>query len=286
MTCRNYSARPYTIGSIQGRLLPPVNGRIQAFPSGQWEKEFSLLQSAGYGAIELTIDLASWDEHPVNSAAGRVRLFELSNEFEIALTGICCDVFMEQPLLALRYDVARRAKSMLRELLLNSAEARLGFVELPFMGDNSLKAPDALARLEAVLHAALPIAEEADVDILLETDLDPEVLTKLLERFAHPRLGLNYDTGNSTWFGFNPVEELQKCHQYIRNVHIKDCTRAHYSVPLGSGETQFDTVMSLLKRFGYSGFFIIQGARQADDVAAGRDYWRFTSQLINRYFEA
>jgi L-ribulose-5-phosphate 3-epimerase len=274
------------IGSIQGRLLPPVDGRIQAFPTGKWEQEFSLLQSVGYTSIELTIDRASWDEHPINSAETRERLSELSDEFGIATTGICCDIFMELPLLSPEDEVSSHARSILQQLLHNSAEARLGFVELPFMGDNSLKGLGAYARLQRVLDLALPIAEERGIDILFETDLDPEKLARLFGGWAHPRLGLNYDTGNSTWFGFNPVAELDSCHQYIRNVHIKDCTRADYSVPLGSGETQFDTIMDSLQRFGYRGGFIIQGARRPDDIAAARDYLKFTSQLLGKYFSS
>jgi hexulose-6-phosphate isomerase len=276
----------FIIGSIQGRLLPPVNGRIQAFPGRAWEQEFSLLQGVGCGAIELTIDRDSWDEHPVNSAAGRNRLSELSREFDIALTGICCDIFMELPLLSPDDEIAGRAKSILRDLIRHAAAADLGFIELPFMGDNSLQAPNAFARFEAVLADALPAAAESGVDILLETNLDPNALNDLFAKFAHPRLGLNYDTGNSTWFGFDPVAEFEAYHQHIRNVHIKDCTRADYSVPLGTGETQFDTIFKLLKRYGYTGDFILQAARQVDDVAAARDYLQFTARLVSEYLGA
>jgi hexulose-6-phosphate isomerase len=272
------------IGSIQGRLLPPVNGRIQAFPTGRWEEEFPLLRGLGYSSIELTIDRASWSEHPLRSAAGRKRLSELSGEFETALEGVCCDIFMERPLLSPDKEIRDEAESMLRDLLQSSSELGLPFIELPFMGDNSLKDAQAFARLETIFSWALPFAEDCQVDVLLETDLAPKPLAKLLTRFAHPRLGLNYDTGNSTWFGFDPIEELQALHEDIRNVHIKDCTRRDYSVPLGSGETQFDLIMSELKRLDYANHFIIQGARQADDIVAAGEYLKFTKNLVNKYF--
>lgn len=276
----------FSIGSIQGRMLPPVDGRIQAFPRGRWEEEFSLLNQAGYHSIELTIETASWAEHPINSAGGRERLSMLSNQWGIALEGICCDVFMETPLVATDGSVALRADALLRDLIRNGGELGLPFIELPFVGKNALASDFAWDRLSQVLAWALPLAEQWHIDILFETDLGPQVIRDLMGRFRHPRLGLNYDTGNSTWFGFDPVEELQTYHQDIRNVHIKDCTRKDYSVPLGFGETKFDTIFPLLNELGYDGNFIVQAARQGDDVKAAHQYFSFASNLADKYLRS
>jgi len=273
----------FGIGSIQGRLLPPVDARIQAFPRGRWEEEFPLLVQIGYDSIELTIETASWVEHPINSAGGRERLQQLSRRWGIALNGICCDVFMENPLVATDESVGLRAESMLRGLLQNSADVGLPFIELPFVGKNALSDDSAWDRLSRVLDWALPLAERCKIDMLLETDLGPQALSGLLVKFRHSRLGLNYDTGNSTWFGFDPVEELQTYHRHIRNIHIKDCTRKDYSVPLGSGETQFGTIFPLLNQMGYKGDFIIQAARQGNDLEAARQYFEFASSLVTKY---
>lgn len=274
------------IGSIQGRLLPRVRDLIQAFPFGMWESEFSLLKQVGFDSIELTIDNASWTEHPINSNSGRKRLLQLSSQWRIALMGICCDVFMESPLVSPDESVVREAEAMLRDLLQNSGEAGLPFIELPFVGKNALADSSAVDRLARIFDWALPLAERCTIDILLETDLGPPAAVDLLGRCRHPRLGLNYDTGNSTWFGFDPSEELQAYHQDIRNIHIKDCTRKDYSVPLGSGETQFDIIFSLLSQLGYEGNFIIQAARQDDDLRAAREYFDFASRLVNKYLVA
>jgi L-ribulose-5-phosphate 3-epimerase len=278
------TAVPFTIGSIQGRLLPKINGRTQAFPGDRWEEEFPLLNQIGYDSIELTIDTPSWRAHPMNSAGGRERLTQLSQRFGIALMGVCCDVFMERPLLTTDADIAREAESMLRDLLRNSGDLGLPFIEVPFMGENRLADDSAVTRLGRILDWALPLADQYNLDILLETDLGPSALMNLFHRFEHSRLGLNYDTGNSTWFGFDPVEELAAYHQHIRNVHIKDCTRKDYSVPLGLGETRFEVILGLLKGYGYSGSFILQAARQDDDLGAAAEYLEFTSGLLNRFF--
>jgi hexulose-6-phosphate isomerase len=190
---------------------------------------------------------------------------------------------MDRPLVSEDGSFATETESLLIQLIQNSGDLELGFVELPFMKKNALSSPKTRTQLLAILERALPVAERAGVDILIETDLAPEALVDFLTSCRHPRLGVNYDTGNSTWFGFDPGEELGGYHADIRNIHIKDCTRSLYSVPLGSGETKFDVIFGLLAEFGYRHDFVIQSARQPDDLAAARDYLNVTRRLIDRF---
>jgi len=113
--------------------------------------------------------------------------------------------------------------------------------------------------------------------------LAADALSAFLARHDHPRLGINYDCGNSTWFGFDPDDEVPAYGAAIRNVHIKDCTKADYSVPLGRGETRFDAVFGQLAAQGYRGDFVMQAARQPDDIAAARDYLAFGRALVARH---
>ncbi|MFH1857765.1 MAG: sugar phosphate isomerase/epimerase, partial [Candidatus Omnitrophota bacterium] len=56
------------IGIIQGRLSPPVKGRIQAFPKDTWEKEFSLSQICGFDAIEWIFECEAYQKNPIWTA--------------------------------------------------------------------------------------------------------------------------------------------------------------------------------------------------------------------------
>jgi sugar phosphate isomerase/epimerase len=93
-------------------------------------------------------------------------------------------------------------------------------------------------------------------------------------------LGVNYDMGNSTWFGYDPVGEIPLYARHIRNVHVKDCTVPAYSLPLGTGHTRFPDVFAQLRAANYQGDFVLQAARQPDDVSAARDYLAFTRSLV------
>ena len=265
------------IGIMQGRLLPPVGGRVQAFPGAGWAREFPLARALGYDSIELTIETASLESHPVSSAGGRAVLADLAAEHGIALAGLCCDVFMETP-----FNRPAAAPILVR-LIEAAAAAGLPMLELPMLGANSLKGEATQKAFGVLLDAVLERADAAGIDILLECDLAPGPLAAFLARHRHKRLGINYDCGNSTWYGFDPDDEIPAFGAHIRNVHIKDCTRADYSVPLGSGDTRFDAVFGHLAAIGYRGDFIVQAARQRNDVAAARNYLAFGRALVASY---
>lgn len=276
----------HCIGVMQGRLLPMVGGRIQAFPGDGWEREFDLAAEIGFGSIELTVEMASLEIHPVCTAPGRAALKRLVLDTGVRAAGLCCDTFMERPLVSADDTIRAEGTAILERLLAGAAEAGMPMVELPMLGDNTLKgapAPDAFA---AILDRALSTADRLGIDILLETDLDAEAQAAFLTRHAHPRLGINYDCGNSTYFGYDPAAEIAAYGPSIRNVHIKDCTRADYSQPLGRGDTDFATIFADLARTGYQGGFILQAARQTDDLAAARDYLAFTADLVGRHLTA
>lgn len=268
---------------MQGRLLPPEDGRVQAFPAKGWEREFELARALGYQSMQLTIEDASWDIHPIRTAQGRACLRRLADDSGVLLAGLCCEVAMERPLTGARPAARTRARRMLRTLIDCAAETELPMIELPMLGPNSLRyAPNPKA-FGDLLDEALDHADEMGIDILIETDLNGLAMAAFMDKRRHPRLGINYDTGNSTWFGFQPEDEIPHYHRHIRNVHVKDCTRADYSRPLGTGETRFDAVFALLGHTGYNGGFVIQAARQPDDLAAAREYLDFTLDLVHHF---
>ena len=273
---------PLCIGTMQGRLLPRVGDRVQAFPGERWRDEFALAAEIGYGSIELTIETASVESHPLLSAPGRAELARLVRESGVALAGLCCDTVMERPLVDPEPEARAASVALTRRLLEAAAEAELPMIELPMMGRNSLGQEGGYDRFAAVLDQLLPVAERTGIDLLLEIDVVPAAIRAFLERVNHPRFGINYDSGNSTWFGYHPDDELPVYGPWVRNVHVKDCTRKDYSVPLGRGETDFTRVFAQLANVGYRGGFVLQAARQdGEDVAAARDYLAFTRRLVN-----
>ena len=99
-------------------------------------------------------------------------------------------------------------------------------------------------------------------------------------------VGLNFDMGNSAYWGFDSDYELPLIGPWIKNVHVKDCTPKDYTLPLGDGDVDFKKVFTHLKKQKYDGLFILQAAPAAHgkekDIA--RQYCQFIQNQIRNYF--
>ena len=95
---------------------------------------------------------------------------------------------------------------------------------------------------------------------LIESDYHPKKLLKFIKKVNNRKIGINYDTGNSAYFGYSPAQE-KKYFKYVKNVHLKDKKIKGPSVSLGSGSVNFKSFFLMLRNINYNGYFSLQAAR-------------------------
>src|SRR5215471_1197176 len=83
------------LGIMQGRLVPPMEGRIQAFPRDCWAAEFPNAAMAGLGAIEWIYDTYGLGANPIETETGIEEIRRLSQAHGIAVRSMCADYFMD-----------------------------------------------------------------------------------------------------------------------------------------------------------------------------------------------
>ena len=103
------------------------------------------------------------------------------------------------------------------------------------------------------------------IKILFETDFDPSKNIEFIQQFDPLFFGLNYDTGNSAFSGYNLEEEINSYYKYIHNIHIKDRKKNSDTIDLGEGDFNFNILFSLLKSKKYKGNLILQTARSSNN---------------------
>jgi L-ribulose-5-phosphate 3-epimerase len=270
------------IGIMQGRLSPPLHGRIQSFPAGTWQAEFARAAEAGLQAIEWIYDVEDAETNPIGSAEGLEEMRQLSKKHGIAIQSLCADYFMPFPFVR---AAEAEWEARLRKLEWLLGQCRLAGVRhfvLPFV-DNS-RIDSAQDRLDVIrlfqrLEGTL---DRLDLQVHLETSLGPEEFCSLLEEIDQPRVRINYDSGNSASLGFLAETEWAAYGKFIGSVHIKDRLRGGGTVPLGSGNADFAALARCLKRFDYQGRFILQVARgkTGDEVHWARQNRAFLEQLL------
>jgi hexulose-6-phosphate isomerase len=261
---------------MQGRLLPPVDARIQAFPVGQWELEFPLAAAAGLSAIEWIFEVHGAAQNPLGSDAGIASILANSRAHGVAVESLCADWFMDRPLLRAS-DVERTERlQMLLWLIGRAALAGIRHVILPFVDASAIQSEREANEVVSILREVLVKSEGTGVEIHLETALAPGPFASLLERLPHALVRANYDTGNSASLGYQPQDEFVAYGPRIGSVHVKDRLRGGGTVALGTGDTNFAAVQEGLRSISFNGLFTLQVAREA----SGRELdWALQNRL-------
>jgi L-ribulose-5-phosphate 3-epimerase len=258
------------IGIMQGRLVPPEDGRFQSFPRDAWRAEFPGAAAAGLDAIEWIDDGFGEDVNPLATDEGILEMRRLSAQHGVGVFSVCADYFMEQPFLRVDAETLARTVARLRWLLQRCRLAGIERAVLPFVDHSSIETHEETARVVEILNEVLPDAAQNGVELHLETSLGPTAFAALLDRVPHASLKVNYDSGNSASLGYRPRDEFAAYGERIGSVHIKDRVRGGGTVPLGQGDADLTAVFDGLHEIGYDGDFVLQVART---VSGGEVAW-------------
>jgi L-ribulose-5-phosphate 3-epimerase len=257
---------------MQGRLLPPEDGRFQCFPREGWRQEFANSGAAGLDAIEWIYDAYGADVNPIATDEGIAEMRTLSERYGIAVVSMCADYFMDRPFVAAHTTEFADLRERLLWLLARCRIAGIGRVVLPFVDASRIPSADQGDRIIRLLSGVLPWAAASRVELHLETDLDPARFAGLLAALPHPMLKANYDSGNSSSLGYDVRRELAAYGSRIGSVHIKDRVRGGGTVPLGSGDADIPALLAGLAELNYAGDYVLQVARAApgEEIAWAR----------------
>src|SRR4030095_5426423 len=238
------------IGIMQGRLSPPENDRIQAFPTEHWMQEFPAAQSAALDCIEWIVDERG--PNPILTDEGIDSIRRLAEHHDVAVRSVCADILMEHPVLRVSAERRQAATAAFQALVCTLGRAGVQRVIMPFVDRSAITSAGEQNEVVKFVEATL-VATPSTVELHLELALCPVEVASLLRRLPDPRVKVNYDSGNSASLGYDPREEFGEYGHRIGSVHIKDRRRGGGTVPLGEGAADLPLVFSLLRQFNYSG---------------------------------
>lgn len=266
---------------MQGRLVPPSDGRFQCFPRDQWADEFLFAAEAGLDCIEWIYDDFGADVNPIATDDGIGSMRELSDRHGVLVVSLCADVFMDRPLVrASRAELEERV-AILTWLIERAQRVGIGRIVLPFVDISRIETDHEFEQVVDTILRVVPGAREAGLELHLETSLGPDRFAALLARFPQDVVKVNYDIGNSASLGYDPREELAAYGARVGSVHIKDRVKGGGTVPLGSGNADLPAVFGGLRTLAYRGDFVLQVAR---DVPGDEVRWaRQNRELVQQH---
>lgn len=255
----------HSIGIMQGRLSPPEDGRFQSFPKLSWRDEFSRAAQAGVRYIEWIYDGYGAQENPISSERGANEIIALKRVWNIGTPAVCGDWLMDFPLLQCTEEERRHREQVLQQLIRWAKRISASRIVLPFVDNASIRTEEEWTTVQNTLQRALPIAEEAGVELHLEADFSPTDFARFLASLPNRNIKVNYDSGNSSGLGYVASEEFAAYGDRIGSIHIKDRLRnpdgSVKTMPLGKGGANFDDLFASIRKIGYRGGFTLQVAR-------------------------
>lgn len=268
------------VGIMQGRLLPPFEGRFQAFPASRWRDEFSLAREAGLACIEWIFEKPNADLNPLGNDHGIAELRRLIDGSGVEVRSICADYYMCEQLINGDERRCRAAVDHLRWLMGQAAKLPVIYMVLPFVDASSLGTLPRRDRLVDLMRSMGPEAADLGIELHLETDLQPVVFRHLLDAIDEPAVRMNFDIGNSASLGFDPTEELAALGRYLGSVHIKDRTLGGGTVALGRGNADLPACFNLIRQSGFSRHLVLQAARgeEGQEVALAASNRQFVER--------
>ncbi|WP_198673593.1 sugar phosphate isomerase/epimerase family protein [Algibacillus agarilyticus] len=275
----------YFIGTMQGRLLPKYKGRYQAHPVNYWQDEFEVAKSVGINGIEFILDFNDVDLNPLMNDVGVNAINQIVNDTGVAVKTICADYFMEAPLHVADIASAKRSFNVLKKLITNAVKLQVTDIVIPCVDQSSLTSFEDKERFVAAIQQFLPLLEKHKINLSLETDLPPKAFKSLLMAINSPFVTVNYDIGNSAALGFDPEEELACYGEKISDIHIKDRVLNSGPVELGKGDAQFERFFNALKKFNYSGPFIMQAYRDDEGLAIFKSQLAWVKPYLDAIYE-
>ena len=257
------------IGIIQGRLLPPVDGFIQEFPTHTWRQEFSMLTHIGLDHIEFIVTKKSFSDF--------LNLPLL--DFVDKISSICCDNIIDSDFHKMSF-----LKSQLVPICNVASKFGIVNINIPLLEDSSLTIDNFDEFSENILSLSSDFPNlkfNFELESSLETSLS---LVNLSDRFKFV-----YDTGNLNFIGVNHCDYLNGIIHKISNVHLKDRDSKGSHFP-NEGSTDFKSIFEILYMKNYDGYFTIQTKRggygnEMDTISKHSDYFKtlWKSFDINKY---
>jgi len=257
------------IGFMQGRLSDLVDGKIQAFPWSSWQAEFPIAERHGFRCMEWTLDQDRLYENPLLTSAGQAEIRALCQRHGLTIPSLTGDCFMHAPFWKAQGVDREARQGDFQRIAAASAAAGISIVVVPLVDNGRLENAEQEDALVAFLESQTGLLAEHRLRVVFESDFGPAELARFIARLDRVRFGINYDVGNSAALGFKPAEEIAAYGHRIINVHVKDRVLGGTTVPLGTGNADFEAVFAALARAGYAGNCILQTARAADGDHAG-----------------
>ncbi len=247
------------VGIMQGRVLPETLSRLQVFPSSQWETEIQLIQSLGFGCVELLYDRAGECPRVMAGEHAARKLALTGEQGEFSARSMCMDYLTQISIL----DTSTQQQFMKvveSTLSMFCEGTSLEVLVLPLLDHGAVESSQDLVEVLTLIRDAefYGQSRQCGVQLALELNMSAVEIRSAFSAVPLKGVGICYDLGNARASGWIPQEEIDILRELIVHVHIKDRPVGGGNVMLGVGDVDFPACLRALNAIGYQGQMVFE----------------------------
>ena len=259
------------LGIMQGRLVRAATGELDCSPGERWRDEFRAAAALRLNHIELVADRALDPRNPIWSTDGRDEIVALVESTGVEVASLCLNEVLTSPIDEMSASLVERLRPVLRDLPIR-------VLVVPLLEASDLRSVDRLSAVRS-LRLLADLLPDDDGRVVVELGVSASDSLRFLESVGSPHVGLCYDVGNASAFGFDPTQELRTLGSAVWHVHAKDKNASRENVRFGTGRVPFAGVFEELSLCGFDGLVTMEATRGNDPFITASEHRSFLLSL-------
>jgi sugar phosphate isomerase/epimerase len=236
-----------------------------------FEETFVQAKEIGFDGVEVCIG-GNYREHRLWSEAGVDEIKRIAEKVDIEIPALSPGGFTSYTFAHPDDETRAEGIAMLQHLAAVCPKLGAKVILVPFFGNGKIEKEHITApRFIDGLKAAAETAEKYNVRLGIESTLNADEHLQIIEQVGSPAVGVYYDMGNATSFGYDSAKEIRQLGKAIVQMHIKDTGGNH----AGEGNVDFPAVIEATRATGYKGWFVLETPSKDDAIASARKNLNF-----------
>ena len=229
-----------------------------------FEESFQKAKDIGFDGIELCMGV-NYREHALWQEGGIDKVNSLAAAAGIEVSSLSPGGFTAFSFMHPTDSTRSEGIAKLQYLSETAPELGAKVILVPFFGGGQIQDEHINAsRFIDGLKTAAETAEKHGVFLAIESTLSAEQHQQIIENVGSSAVGVYYDMGNATGFGYDSPSEIRSLGAAITQMHIKDTGGNH----AGEGAVDFPAVFAAAHAVGYDSWFVLETPGKDDPVAS------------------
>ena len=229
-----------------------------------FEESFQKAKEIGFDGVEVCMGV-NYREHLLWQDGGIDKVNSLAEAAGVEIPSLSPGGFTAYSFMHPTDSTRSEGIAKLQYLAETAPQLGAKVILVPFFGngkieDDHIDAP----RFIDGLKAAAETAEKYGISLAIESTVSAEQHQRIIDNVGSSAVGVYYDMGNATGFGYDSPAEIRSLGPAISQMHIKDTSGNH----AGEGDVDFPAVFDATHAIGYDSWFVLETPGKDDPVAS------------------